>query len=659
MKAEFNSIIKQSLYSAKISSMLAEENIAVNFSDTAHTASFDPMTRTITFPYTTDFMDQDVHEMFIFHEVSHALHLPFTVFSTLKEKGVDSDYFNVIIDIRDERLMKEKFPGAIPVFMRAYEKLLNRKFFGPKDDIQFKRFPDRLNVYAKLGIKNGSFIPMSKKELDFYDRCMKASTLEECIDLALELQKRKNDLVKDDADLLEYVRQSMQGALEDEDETDEEERQQSINDMMDQVRDARAQALFEESFKAGILNNAHVVHFKTAKADYCQMSPAKAYTDFLKTNYAYDNANMEVARVRDMRKDIRTTVDSMVRVFESKKAAARAKMARISETGSVDVNKLFRYKFDDKIFRKSTKMPNSKNHAYFIMVDFSGSMSREMTAVFEQIMVITEFFRRIQVPYKVVGFGASVHAGVWQPKQTTPEPSPIFNIGYQTDWGYVSPRFLFEILNSEQTLADHNLALSGIKQFRGFSLGDTPTNHAMAAAEQIASKFFDRVKADKKHIVCITDGDPTDKTKDGWSLQGKTILVVDPESKQTVITKSSAAYSMINAYGKVLEHRHNIRFTTLSLVNMLAERYTASFIAEEIQDVHKTQFRAKGFAKMVDHYTQNEIFFAKPLTIDTGIDDFDISDRKTTSQIARTLISNMKHVNKSKNFLNALAESLS
>ena len=662
-KEDFSSLIKQSLYSAKISSLLAQENISVEFSSSAHTASYNPFNRTICFPYTTAFMDKDVHEMFMFHEVSHALHLNPDDFNLAQKSTGGLGYFNIIIDIRDERLIKEKYTGAAPVFMRAYETLLNQKWFGKKSDIPYKAFPDRLNCYAKLGVKNGSFIPFTADESQFYDRCMKARTMEECIELSDELSTRSRDYVRTDEETKEYLGIGDEIDFgsgigeDDENEMTEEERQEELDRLLERLRESRVQEMFDANFKDSILNNANILKFQTVPRGYCQQTQASAYVKFVKDwnmQHMGKDPSTWTLEVREMRRDISMSVDSMVRVFESKKAAERVKNARISDTGLIDANKAFRYKFDDKIFRRSMRIPNSKNHAYFLLVDFSGSMHSQFQNVIEQIMVITEFLRRIQVPYKIMAFGQSVHQDIFEVKHT-----PFFQSSLTHNYaenGMVVPEYLFEMMNSEQTTFEHNIALTGMRKMTGFGLGSTPTIHAVEAAEVIATNFFDRVKADRKHLVVITDGEPTDRAT---CIYGRTNILVDSLTQQSVVYKGNAPYSIVNAIGKLVDKRHNIKFTTLSVTSTFVDRIVCSFISSGLTDTDKESFRRKGYAKMMDPYTNNPIFFAKPFHVDTGVDEFSIKDKTTTTQIARALINNMKAVNKSRNFLNALAESLS
>lgn len=644
--AEYNNIIKQSLYSAKISSMLAQENISVEFSDTASTASFCPNTRTIQFPYNVEMMDVDVHELFIFHEVSHALHIPHGYHELLKAKKVDLESINIVLDIRDERLIKARFPGCVQVMQRGYEKLLSRGFFGKKEELCYKAFPSRLNAYAKLGVKLGAFIPMSAKDMEFYNRCMAAQTMEEVIDLSIELQKLDKEYARGGKELREYIEELLK-----DDKTDDlshEELMKRIQEEMDRIQGQRVQEIFDESFKKSILNNAKVINFESIPADQCQYTSAKQYTDYVKSYYDF----LDTIMVREMRKDIRVSVDSMVRIFESQKAARRAKLAKVSDTGLVDVNKVFRYKFDDAIFRKSIALPNSKNHGYFILLDMSGSMHSMFREAVDQIIVLTEFLRRIQVPYTVMGFGSSTVFAEDVIKQTNPFECAMMSGNYSS-----IPDHLFEILNHQQSLADHNLAIDSMIKQRGFGLGGTPTAHAVLAAERVASTFFDSLKIDSRHLVVITDGEPTDcyHVRSG----ANTLIITDSKTKKHVITSGNCPYGYISALGKVLENRHGIKMTTISLVSALTDRKVSPFVSSGLKEESVKEFRAKKYTKIVDAYTNNPVFFTRPLAVNTEIDDFSIDGKTTTTQIARSLITNMKKVNGSRSFLNALAESLS
>ena len=68
----------------------------------------------------------------------------------------------------------------------------------------------------------------------------------------------------------------------------------------------------------------------------------------------------------------------MAKEFEMKKAATKYAKARLYTSGDIDVNKIYKYKFDDQLFRKLTKLPKGKNHGMILTLDLSGSMDYNM-----------------------------------------------------------------------------------------------------------------------------------------------------------------------------------------------------------------------------------------------------------------------------------------
>lgn len=669
-------LIKQAMYSTKLSRLLAQENIGVEFSSSADTASFYPGKRTLVFPYNTAMLDSDIHELFMLHEVSHALHLPHDAMQITKASGVGHSYCNIVIDIRDERLIKEKFPSASKIMRAGYTKLLNQEFFGPRNKLKFLKFADRLNVYAKCGVTLVPEIQFTPEEMAFYNRCMKAETLDEVIELARELEAIKDSLSDSlRSELLDMLREEFdENDMPDDVEIDPEDdeigddptkelTEEELDTLIDDLREKAAQEIFDEKFKQSNLDNALVVSYSSLKEYASRIVPAKRYTNFLTERYSTYNQSVAdiTANTRERRKDIQQSVDSMVRVFEAKKAANRRKNAKISDTGYIDMSKVYRYEFDDKIFSRAMNIPNAKNHGYYILLDFSGSMARIYKDVIEQTVVLTEFFRRIQVPYKVMAFGVCMDNNLnpfpYGADQFPENPNPSICRSIRNE-------YLVEFLSSEQTISEHNLAVTGLFSHAGFSLGSTPTVGAMMIAEGHARDFFAKARVDRKNMVVITDGEPTDSVVRSYSYSRsseKTLLMADPVTKQIVRGHTKVQYSVVNCIGKIFENRYGLKFTTISIVSSLTNRGSVvhNFTSTAPSSKDLEGFRKDGYAKLKDDVTDSEVYFARPNKVDVDVTGFDISEKKTTSQIARTMISSMKHVKKSRNFLNSLVETLS
>ena len=642
-------IIKQAMYSSKIARLLAEENLAIEFSDRATTASFEPITRTLTFPYNTAMMDKDVHEALMFHEISHAINLPRDSIDRAHKSKVDFGCFNIVVDIRDERLIKEKYPASVPIFNRAYEKLFNQGFFSSPEELHVRSFADRLNVYAKCGVKALTYFDLSESEMSFYYRCMKAETFEDVIALSEELSQLNG--IDRDA-VVKYAKLAIGELGATGDEMSDDERRQLIEELMRKIIEDTTQDVFDSNFAKSCVNNAVLYSYpKPARVFKNQWVFCKEFLQGIADCGIIDPESTLMTTVRSHRKEIQTSVDAMIRVFETKKAAQKYRNIKISDTGLIDTNKLFQYKVDDRIFRKSAKLPNSKNHGYFIMLDFSGSMSKSYSSVIDQVVIMTEFFRKIQVPYKVVAFGCSFDDN---------RPNDVFDdssaYGFLSTYCGRSVPVMVEVLSHDMTVNQHNMAIVGLRRKYGIRLGGTPTASSMIASEQFASEFFKQTGVDKKHFIVITDGEPTDVQ---YTCDGKSILAVDVITKSVTTIIGNAAYSIPMMLGRIFEQRHGLKFTTMYITSSLDAHKTEAFTSTPVSDSGKKQFNKQGYTTVRDATTDCEFIFAKPVAAETDVTEFAIDEEMSVKQMARQITNNMKTIRKSRSFLTALAEMLS
>jgi len=100
--------------------ILAEENINVQEKNSA-TASFNVVTRDLFIPIwcSTNNYSNNVFNMFLSHEVAHALFSPSDIIKN-KPKDIPFNYINVIEDVRIEKLIKRRYLGLISIFKSAY-----------------------------------------------------------------------------------------------------------------------------------------------------------------------------------------------------------------------------------------------------------------------------------------------------------------------------------------------------------------------------------------------------------------------------------------------------------------------------------------------------------------------------------------------------------
>ena len=179
-----------------LAKLLSVENVTLRVANKS-TASFNIKTRVLTVP-SWFIEDDNLADMFIGHEVGHALWtLPGTIERIEARFGLKYfGIYNIIEDIRIERMMLDKYPGLHRDFMKGYAVLLERDFFGNsgKSFTDYK-FIDRLNIFAK--VRGLVKVPMNSEEMAFYDKCYAAETEEDVMLLVAEMidliKKQKED----------------------------------------------------------------------------------------------------------------------------------------------------------------------------------------------------------------------------------------------------------------------------------------------------------------------------------------------------------------------------------------------------------------------------------------------------------------------------------
>lgn len=171
---------------SQLAKLLATENITIEHSAKAHTASFDTNRRKLTLPIWNK-ASEDVYDMLVAHEVGHALITPKEgVYMPICERVCPKNpakffgYLNIVEDIRVDLYIKNSFPGVRRSYFNAFNELLKGDFFDLKTrPLSSLAFGDRVNVYAKAGQYGFLDVPFSAEEQVIVDDAMKVSTFDE------------------------------------------------------------------------------------------------------------------------------------------------------------------------------------------------------------------------------------------------------------------------------------------------------------------------------------------------------------------------------------------------------------------------------------------------------------------------------------------------
>jgi len=151
-----------------LAKLLATEDISVVHSN-VKTATFDTRNRILTLPiFKEGLFSRNVTDMFIGHEVGHALFTPIETDADINaRKDIPHAIVNIVEDARIERLIKRRYAGLARIFNKAYTEIHeDADFFGLREnniDVGSLSFPDRINLSAKLGAM--FLVPFSDKEL--------------------------------------------------------------------------------------------------------------------------------------------------------------------------------------------------------------------------------------------------------------------------------------------------------------------------------------------------------------------------------------------------------------------------------------------------------------------------------------------------------------
>lgn len=214
-------------YKDIVGKLMSQENISIVHKPSSKTASFDLESRTLFLPEFAN-VSEDVYDLMIGHEVSHALNTPKQGWhkSTEKRGANFKTFLNVVEDARIEKMIQRKFPGLKSSFKKGYKELYDMDLFGIRNksrkELDDMLLIDRLNLYFKLG-QYQSGVSFKEEEYQYVEE--------------MENLKTWKDVVKLSEKLFEYCKEEMK----------EKEQEQQEGEPKSQTGDNDLQGDFEQS----------------------------------------------------------------------------------------------------------------------------------------------------------------------------------------------------------------------------------------------------------------------------------------------------------------------------------------------------------------------------------------------------------------------------
>ena len=229
-------------------------------------------------------------------------------------------------------------------------------------------------------------------------------------------------------------------------------------------------------------------------------------------------------------------ISYMVKEFEMRKAADIHRRAYASKKGNLDMNKIHAYKYSENLFRQITNLPEGKNHGMVMFIDWSGSMHGYMKDTIEQLINLTMFCQKVQIPFEVYAFSDhyrdySGKRDIWNENSRSEYDTTLAGkkiADYKKNELIIGNNlrlmtlFSSKMRNPELNQAYKNLLLvantfSNYYGYRSydtpfygaptnFSLGGTPLDATIICAKTIIEEFKTRTKAQIVNAVFLTDG---------------------------------------------------------------------------------------------------------------------------------------------------------
>ncbi len=205
--------------------LMAGENLTV-VHKRIPTAYFDVKNRVLACPIFKNDISPALYDLFMGHEVGHALNKPYEgLHSALEKNRTLKGYLNVIEDVRIEKAIKNKYPGLRPQFFKAYKELIQRDFFGIKGkDVNKLSLIDRINLLTKVGSTAGcEFTPEEFKFVEMAEACVTWEDVVVCAQAIYDWSKENEQRTQEDQAVSTLPQDDFDFDDEDEEEGEEGE----------------------------------------------------------------------------------------------------------------------------------------------------------------------------------------------------------------------------------------------------------------------------------------------------------------------------------------------------------------------------------------------------------------------------------------------------
>ena len=284
---------------------------------------------------------------------------------------------------------------------------------------------------------------------------------------------------------------------------------------------------------------------------------------------------------KDFRSKNKKIVEYLAKEFEMKKAAKEHARTATANSGILDSERLYTYKYNEHIFKKISITPDGKNHGLVMFVDWSGSMSRNMKGTIDQMMVLVMFCKRVNIPFEVYAFSDS-YTRYKDDLDWTDNDGHILSTKTPDYGDVVINRFnLLNLFSSRMRAKELHEAYifmtatasyySNAYRYYGegvyfsipdrMNLGGTPLNSTLLVSFSIMREFQRKNQVDVINSIFLTDGDSHSSnlywTENGTNMEHfdvrkQNVILRDPVSKKSILVDSKHDFRQASSFTEAL-----------------------------------------------------------------------------------------------------------
>lgn len=509
----------------------------------------------------------------------------------------------IVEDVRIERKVKEKYPGLRRDFSAGYRELFDKNFFGTDGiDVSKSSFADRINLHFKVGVHLA--VPFSAEEQEIVDRIEKSNTFDDTIAMTAEVFRhiggKRQDVKQPKNEKSQIAAPQMtpkngkddsQGQGANNSGGDKQQKgngtaagdnqqqgnSQSQGDGQSQSGDKsnesmgsapmgagtglaselpamRTQSNFDANQKNSVSRTVYSINNSVIPTPNTNriVLPYKKCNDILSNHISILGSNKVMTNIREkyarLINNTRPIIGNLIQQFDMKKAADEQKRTSTARSGKLDTDRLCLHKITDDIFLNYTTIADGKNHGMVMFIDWSSSMQASTEDVLTQVVMLSQFCKRMQIPFDVYLFSSQYdillpHLGL---PLTGADPKAFKQweneggrktlrkgFGGKTEFDTDSDRnenfVLLHVLSSDMKNNEFNEAMFNVfalGQFvsrptdisdkgylpvpyppRGFGQGNTPLDSTIVAAMNLVPEFQKKHKVQIVNTIFLTDGE--------------------------------------------------------------------------------------------------------------------------------------------------------